>query len=156
MRYAENTIVSSERSRAEIEHVLSRYGATGFMYGWQKDAAVIMFDMLNRRVRFVLKMPDKNGHEIACTPTGRKRKPNQVQEAYEQATRQHWRALALVIKAKLEAVESSISEFEEEFLAHIVLPNNTTVGQFMRPQIELAYGSGKMPPMLPAPDRSKK
>ncbi len=57
--------------------------------------------------------------------------------------------LALVIKAKLEAVETGITMFDEEFLAHIVLPNGNTVGQFMLPQVESTYNSGAMPPLLP-------
>ena len=55
----------------------------------------------------------------------------------------------MVIKAKLEAVESGISIFEEEFLAHLVLPDGKTVGQFMLPQVEAAYETGKMPKLLP-------
>ena len=42
--------------------------------------------------------------------------------AHEQERRRLWRALLLNIKAKLEAVESGISVFDEEFMAHIVLP----------------------------------
>lgn len=56
--------------------------------------------------------------------------------------------MALVIKAKLEAVEAGIAAFEEEFLAHIVLPNGSTVGQFMMPQIAAVYETGRMPPLL--------
>lgn len=36
-RYAENTSVSSDRSRAEIEQILARYGAEQFMYGWDRE-----------------------------------------------------------------------------------------------------------------------
>jgi hypothetical protein len=54
-----------------------------------------------------------------------------------------------VIKAKLEAVESRIAEFESEFLANIVLPDGQTVGKFMQPQVEKAYKTGKMPLLLP-------
>jgi len=53
-------------------------------------------------------------------------------------------------KAKLEAVEAGISVFDEEFLAHIVLPDGRTVGQFMTPQIEEVYAHGRMPTLLPA------
>lgn len=53
---------------------------------------------------------------------------------YEQAGRQRWRALALVIKAKLEAVGTGIVTFEEEFLAHIVLPSGRTVTQDVTPR----------------------
>lgn len=35
-------------------------------------------------------------------------------------------------------------------MAHIVLPDGSTVGQWMAPQIEQAYTTGRMPSMLPA------
>jgi hypothetical protein len=72
-----------------------------------------------------------------------------VDAAWEQACRQRWRALALVVKAKLEAVECGISTFEEEFLAWMMLPDGSTVGDRMLPQLETAYRTGQMPPLLP-------
>lgn len=147
--YAEKTSVPSDRSRAEIEKTLSRYGATGFLYGWTEDAAVVGFQMAGRQVKFHLPMPDRA--EVAKTPTGKARSKAQTESAYEQAVRQKWRALALVIKAKLEAVESGITVFDDEFMAHIVLPDGQTVGSFMRPQIETAYLNGSMPKLLPEP-----
>ena len=50
--------------------------------------------------------------------------------------------------AKLEAVESGITTIEDEFLAHTLLPDGTTAGDWMRPQIAAAYDTGAMPPML--------
>jgi hypothetical protein len=147
MKYAENTQVSSERSRNEIERILTRYGASAFGYGWQNSSATIMFQMNHKQIRFIIHLPDKE--QFKKTETGRLRKPTAIHESYEQAVRQQWRALALVVKAKLEAVESGISEFETEFLAHIVLPNNQTVGQFLIPQVNQAYETGNMPKMLP-------
>jgi hypothetical protein len=83
------------------------------------------------------------------------RTPDAALKEWEQAVRQRWRALALVIKAKLEAVESGISEFESEFMANIVLPDGKSVGEWMRPQIAEAYRIGEMPSMLPMlPDHS--
>ncbi len=150
-QYASNTSVTSDRSRAEIEHVLVRYGATRFMYGWESNAAIIAFEASGRRVKFVLPMPDKADKRFALTPAGRHRRdPSAALLAWEQATRQRWRALLLVIKAKLEAVASGISTFESEFLAHIVLPNGETVGEWTEPQIADAYKTGKMPPLLAA------
>ncbi len=148
-QYAENTTVSSEKSRAEIERILARYGADQFMYGWDSKGAVVQFRADGRHIRFVLNMPDRQDREITHTPErGNKRSPAQAEKVYEQAVRQRWRALALVIKAKLEAVESGITEFDAEFLAHIVLPNGQTVGGWMLPQVEQAYLQGEMPPML--------
>ncbi len=147
--YAADTDVTPDRSRAEIERTLQRYGATGFLYGWKGEQAVLGFEMNGRQLRFTMALPDRQAREFQKTPTGKQRTSNAAQEAYEQATRQRWRALALVIKAKLEAVESGIATFEEEFLAHITLPSGQTVGQWMIPQVEQAYLTGQMPALLP-------
>ena len=149
-RYAQNTDVASDRSRAEIEKTLSRYGADQFFYGWDRDKATIGFRMADRRVQFVLPLPDRNDDEFIYTPSKKWLRDDKAKEqAYEQAVRSKWRALALVVKAKLEAVESGITTFEEEFLAHIVLPGGQRVGSWMTPQIDEAYRTGKMPPLLP-------
>jgi len=149
-KYAENTSVSSSQSRAEIERTLTRYGANGFMYGWQDNKALIGFQMNGKQIKFILQLPDKNDREFTHTPSrGTVRSPEQQEAAYEQAVRQKWRALKLVIQAKLEAVEAGITIFEEEFLAHIVLPDGQTVGNYMVPQIEQAYTTRQMPAMLP-------
>lgn len=120
------------------------------MYGVDETRALIAFEAHGKRVKFILPMPDRNSDEFLFTPERRLRKTKEAQEtAYQQAVRQCWRALVLVIKAKLEAVEIGISEFEEEFLAHIMLPDGSTVGEYMLPQVEQAYRTGVMPPMLP-------
>jgi hypothetical protein len=147
-RYAANTEVSSTKSRDEIERILQRYGADQFMYGWQDQAAVVAFRANDRRVRFILPLPDRQSREFTHHSKG-PRDESAAARLYEQAIRQRWRALALVIKAKLEAVEAGISEFEDEFLANIMLPTGQTVGEWMRPQVADAYLSGTMPPMLP-------
>lgn len=151
-RYASNTSVSTEKSRGEIETTLSKYGANAFMYGYNGPRAMIAFEMKARRIRFELPLPDRTAREFTHTPgRGNVRSPQDSYAAWEQSCRQRWRALALAIKAKLEAVECGITSFEEEFLSHIVLPNNQSVGQFMLPQIAEAYEQRKMPPMLPGP-----
>lgn len=149
MKYAAQTSVSCESSKAEIERTVRKYGATGFASGWKGDTiAVIQFEMGGRRILFRLTMPDKA--EFACTPIRQTQRSARDQlAAWEQGCRQSWRALALVIKAKLEAVETGITVFEEEFLAHIVLPNGGTVGEFILPQIAVVYKTGRMPALLP-------
>lgn len=152
-KFAENTSVSSEKSRMEIERILGRYGADGFMYGWEAERAVVAFRMNGRHVKFVLPMPDRTSREFTHTPEkNMRRSETAAAAAYEQSVKQRWRALALVIKAKLEAVEAGITVFDDEFMAHIQLPNGETVGNWMRPQIELAYENGNMPKLLPGPD----
>lgn len=147
-RYAENTSVTVSNSKAEIERIVERWGATQFMSGWSADQAVIAFAMQERQVRFILPMPARDEQRFTHHSKGA-RTPEAAMKEWEQACRQRWRALALVIKAKLEAVESGISVFEDEFMANIVLPGGRTVSQEVRPSIAAAYDSGKMQALLP-------
>lgn len=146
--YAAGTTVRSEQSRAEIERTLTRYGATSFAYGWDTDRAMVGFAVAGRQVRFMLPMPDRA--EFARTPKTRQLRSAAAQsDAYEQAVRQRWRALALVVKAKLEAVAAGIVTFDEEFLAHLVLPGGQTVGEAVAPQLVAALESGNVPALMP-------
>lgn len=149
-KYAAETSVPVEKSRAEIEKILMRYGATSFAYFTSADRASIAFEARDRRIVFNLPMPSRALKEFTHHSRG-PRTPVAALAAWEQACRQRWRALALAIKAKLEAVDVGITTFEDEFLAHIMLPNGDTVGSWMKPQIALAYERREMPPLLPAP-----
>ncbi len=149
-RYAAKTTVTSDASRNEIERTLRRYGATAFAYGWDGDRAQIGFVVANRQIRFLLPMPNRGDDEFRFTSTRRlRRSPAEWEAAYEQAVRQRWRALGLIIKAKLEAVEAGITTIEAEFLAHIALPSGITVGEWAAPQLEQVYGNGSMPALMP-------
>ena len=154
MTYARNTTVSAMRTRNEIEETLERYGADGFAYATQGNLATVIFAMENRRIRFVLELPDPEVFRYTNHSPPRERSQRAQQEAHDQACRQRWRALLLVIKAKLAAVTAGISTIETEFLANIVLPDNTTAGEWMLPQIDRAYRTGEMPPLLPATGNS--
>lgn len=108
------------------------------------------FEAKDRRIRFILPLPDPKERRFTHTEArGAPRTAEAAREAWEQACRQSWRALALVIKAKLEAVAAGIVSFESEFLANIVMPDGQTVAEHVKPKIALAYQSGDMPPMLP-------
>lgn len=149
--YAAKTTVSPERSRAELETVLKRYGATAFAYGYEEHRAVVTFKAAERFVRFEIAVPQLEDFRVG--PGYRSRSSTQQHNARDQAERQIWRALVLVVKAKLEAVESGIVSFEEEFMAHLVLPDGSTVGQWMEPQIAEVYETGEMPALLPGTRR---
>ncbi len=145
--YSKNTGVSVDKSLSEINRTLTKYGATSYMYGTQDSKAAIQFEMVGKRVRFVL--PLEPLQTFAKDGRGAKRNYERQVQAQEQSSRQRFRALALAVKAKLEAVASGITTFEEEFLAHIVLPNGKTAGGWLIPQIDQAYQTKKMPPLLP-------
>lgn len=146
-RFAADTGVPVENTRLEIERTLVKYGAVSFLSGYHQNSSFVQFIMSNRQVRLYLKTPQLS--EFTKTEKGYARGRDAQEVARDQALRQRWRALLLVIKAKLEAVESGISSFEEEFLPHILLPDGTTVAQWMIPQVTEAYKTGQMPQMLP-------
>jgi len=138
MSYAIKTSVPIDRSQGEIRKILSKYNATGFAFGEMGEFNIVMFEMAGRRIKFILPMPKKPS--VGATLSSVK--------TYEQMCRSRWRCLVLAIKAKLECVESGITTLEQEFLAHIVLPNGTTIGQTILPQIQMSYRDGQMPPLL--------
>lgn len=153
-RYASGTEVSVEKSRAEIEKLITRYGATSTAFMNAPGRAMILFEAEQRRIVFELPLPDINDKRFSATPAGRRQlDPSRRHAVWEQACRQAWRALALVIKAKLEAVAAGITTFEDEFLAHIVMPDGVSVGKHIKPVIQAWYTGGHMKPLLPPPPK---
>jgi hypothetical protein len=153
-RYAADTTVDVSKSRAEIEALLTKYGATEFSTGWRPGEAMVQFRLKDLTIRFVLPIPERSdakyrrvkrrGYWTAATE-------NQIDRAWEQDKRQRWRALALVVKAKLEAVECGISTLTHEFLAFIVLPNDQQFGVWFTDNFLPSIQAGQMPQLaLPA------
>lgn len=133
-RYAAETEVPIERSKRQIEVLLQEHGAEAYHAGWDSERDVIEFGWEGKQIRFVLRRPMKKDFEVS--ERGYLRSARQQQQALEQADRSRWRALYLVVRAKIEAVEAGIAIFEEEFMAFIVLPGvNKTVGEILLPRI---------------------
>ena len=126
--YARRTKVPANRTRLEIEGLMQKRGADQFFSGADGERAVLAFRLNGRHIRFSL-------------PLGSK--------LTEQTVRSRWRAMLLVIKAKLEAIDIGILTVEDAFIGETVLPDRQTVAEYMAPQIESAYSTGRMPPLLP-------
>ena len=158
-KYASGTSVSVDKSKSEIENILRRFGASSFAYGWKDGSAIVEFVAGERRVRFIMKLPSKTEKQFTTRLRYGKEAENDedtIDDLWEQACRSYWRALVLLIKAKLAAVEAGITEFEDEFLSHIVVPagsgRTTTAGEWIKPQLEQAYTGGGLRelPLLPS------
>lgn len=124
--YAATTKVPVVQSIGDIEKTLRRYGADAFGYGQDAGRAIVTFRLSGRMMRVQMEVPEDPQHE-----------------------RSRWRALLLIVKAKCEAVDSGIESIEQAWMPYVVLPDGTTVGDFMVPQIESAYETGRMPSLLP-------
>lgn len=134
-KYAQGTRVDGATTRHQIEKLLKQYRSSGFAYFETGGQVAIAFEREARRVLF--RLPIKHD-------------PKAYGDAQQQM-RARWRSLLLVIKAKLVAVDSGITSFEQEFLAHIVLPDGSTVYEHTAAKIARAYESGAVRPMLEGP-----
>ena len=128
-RYAQRTKVPVNQSRDEVERVLEKVGASSLATMRDGTSAQVAFRIDGRN--YVIRLPYPDG-------------------ASEQEIRQRWRALLLVVKAKLEAVEAGITSAEAEFLAHAMLPSGQTLGEHLHDHPEQLTTSGRL--MLPGGD----
>lgn len=105
----------------------------------------IRFFMGDRMIRFILPMPTIDD---APEYDGRRRRLMKAQRMTKvnQMKRQRGRALMLVIKAKLESIESGIETLEQAFLANIVMADGATVFDRVQEPIALEYRTGKVAP----------
>lgn len=149
--YAKNTDVSVSKSKQDIDKILSKYRADRRGIIEEPGRALIVFERDGRRVQMEMFLPHPESKEFKRVRSSYGHQAGDFDPVkHEQACRQKWRALGLVLKAKLEAVESGITSFETEFLAHIFLPGGGTVGKWIGPQLETSYKTGKMPKLLSA------
>lgn len=134
MAYAEKTEVPVAKTRAEIERLLETHKAKSYATAvdYETCRARVQFRLNDRIVRFLIALPDR-------------RKAGGALARIERSERQRWRALLLVIRAKLESVESQIETFDSAFLAQIVMPNDQTVADLITPAVIESYTSGRMP-----------
>lgn len=126
-RYAERTDVPVRDTIGEIERTVKKFGGGQFIHASLEDRFVVGFTKDERQVRFQVLQYPKDG----------------------QLSRSMARALLLVLKAKLVAVDSGVSVFEDEFMANIVLPDGKLLSQHVKPRLLQAYETREVPAFLP-------
>jgi hypothetical protein len=67
-RYAENTEVSVEKTRAENERLFVRYGANRFASAVFEEGAAIAFQYKDKQIRFTLPLPNRADKCFWFTP----------------------------------------------------------------------------------------
>lgn len=150
--YAKGTLVSISQTEHEIRSLLLKYGATSFATGFHGARAQVVFEVRGIRIRFELPLPKTEDPMFDVPPRSSKESQTLVarEKRRDAEHRARWRALALVIKAKLEAVNSGITTFEHEFLAHVVTAAGSTIGDQLVPKLAQHAASAKLPPLLGA------
>lgn len=145
--YAADTTVTPERTRTELEKLLQAHGASGFSYAWQDSTARVEFLIGGRHVRLTVPLPPASGFEF--TATRQRRTAASAKAAHEKALRARWRALLLIVRAKLEAIATGVVDFDSEWLPYLVLPDGRTVAEVAVPEVVAAYSTGVTPQLLP-------
>lgn len=146
--YAARTTVPIEVSRSKIEYLLNRYGASAFGYHRDADMFQVAFKLMGRVIRLRL-IGASRDDKLYRYLRGRKLTDVEAQKRADQETRRRWRALELVLKAKLEAVHSGVLSLEEEFLPYMQLSDGRTVSEWAVEGLKPALEGGQMPrPML--------
>lgn len=160
--YAEGTSVSVEKSKAEIDVLLGKHGASqrGIMADESSGRAMIAFVIAGRHYRLEVPLPTDardpskpswvlKGHDCprGWDSWGIDRRKQWVRTEIEQKSRERWRAVLLMLKAKLELVRIGVSSVEREFLADLVV-NGKTIAQMIEGQIGEVL-AGHTPRLLP-------
>ena len=143
-RYAEGTRVPVDRSLQQIRALLLAHGATHFAYGEAPESGGVQFALNGLHYRFTIKRPTWPEFEHTYQLPKRVNRTNAVEQEWQR----RWRARHLWVKAMLEFAEVEPDSFASAMLAHVVLPDGSTLGAWVLPQLEAAYSDGKMPPLL--------
>lgn len=145
MAYAATTDVPFERSIADIVGLLKKVGAERIAQVDEPERFTIQFELAARLVRF--RVPYPSSIDVAAQ-TGPRQDEARVAA---QLHRQRGRALLLVIKAKLESIESGVETFEQAFLANVVMANGETVYDRIAEPIAREYETGAPALLLTGP-----
>lgn len=148
-RFAEGTTVPVETTKSELERLLKGYGADAILMGWDGPIHQLAFRLQGMHVRYSVERPDRRDSIVTSYPSGKPRPLHLQAEAAAAEERRRWRALLLIVKAKLEMIASGDATFADEFLPHVMLADGSTIGEWAGPQIEEVYRSGGMPSLLP-------
>jgi hypothetical protein len=130
--YAAETTVTVGRSQEEIVKTLMRYRVDQYSFGAGRTSAMVEFLISGYPVRIAVPVPARPEHPKMKSPTtGRM---VDAEKAWDQVVRQRWRALLLLIKANLEAVEMNLLTVDQAFMAYLVTGDGKVLGDTVLPQ----------------------
>lgn len=133
--YAERTAVPVAKSKADVEALLQKAGARAIVMLSDDELAGVGFRVGQIGYRFMLALPAPG--------------PKMPENERAQITRARWRALLLVLKAKVESARSGITTLETELLPYALLPTGATVADEVAPRLRESYEGGRNVPLLP-------
>ena len=130
-RYAEGTKVSIASSRAEIMHILAVHGVEKQATAVGPEGDQIIFELQDRQFRLSIAKPTLT--EI------RRMYPNAYDEQAKMdgEHRRRWRANVMLLKAKLEFIDSGDTTIEREMMPYMVTKGGQTIGELIEAGVPL-------------------
>lgn len=144
-KFALGTDVPVGRTVDALTTLVRSAGAKDTLIAHGDERSIFGFRMRDRSIRFVI--PTPRVEDFKRTDRGVLRSDDAAARARAAEERRLWRALYLVVKAKLEAAESGVVSFEEEFFAHTVATNGRTFADLARSR-ELLFEADARPAAL--------
>ena len=136
-RYAEGTTVSVNASQGEIAGILMAHGVK--KQGWMSspDGDELMFELGGHSFRFQIFKPTMTEIRVLY-PNARDERAKLDGE-----WRRRWRANVLLLKAKLEFIDSGDTTLERELLPYMLTASGQTVGDLVTAGKLQMFESGK-------------
>lgn len=127
-RYAEGTKVTVETSRGEISGILAKHGVERMGWSTGPSGDQLVFELDGGTYRLNIAKPDLAEVRDAFVAAGGRwdrvlDRPGKV----DQEWRRRWRANVLLLKAKLEFIDSGDTTLDRELLPYRVLKGGRTV-----------------------------
>lgn len=149
MTYAHGTTVPVSRSRAELDELLKKHSASQRVFADddEKGLEIVVFALAGRQYRLEVPLPKREAFliftkQINGAPRRYQRTPEDVAKVHEQACRERWRAIVLLVKAKLETIAIGLSTVEQEFFANLQTYEGKSLYEVLRHRISANYETG--------------
>lgn len=124
MTYARGGIVPVERTLSEIGRLVKAAGGSDMTVISSDEQIGCEFILEGLRIRLTCDLIDK--HQTMLDRLARAMSPTQAGQAHQRMIRERWRAVMLVIKAKLISVNLKIESVQEAFMAQVVTADRQT------------------------------
>lgn len=151
-KYAESTTVPAGRSLEEIERTIQSYGGSNIKIGKDEGRVIVAFVLQNLPIIIEQRFPSSTDTQFKYTNRRQIRTDAVRKAAYDAEIRRLYRVLLLRLKSRFESIEAG-ETVGQAFLPYILGANGQTVeAAFSNGAIQSFIGSGKLPPLLPAPE----
>jgi len=135
-RYAEGTSVDVHRSQQEVGTLLRKWGASQVIMAWDEaEGAGVRFRLGGRYAQLMVRSPSPK--RLAELRLRHPRTPEKERADAEQ--RRSWRALLLLVKAKLEAIAAGITTAEREFMPDLLMDDGRRLEEWALPVLETRH-----------------